>query len=101
MNTDGFDKKGTHWWNFLDIHPKKEVFLFDSFGFSGLKKIIIQDDRKIIITLLYDLKKFNKADNKITLISIKFSMSEFDKVKKNSQVINNKKLNKKSRNNIK
>ena len=43
---------------------------------------MIQDDRKIISTLLYDLKKFNKAGKKIKLISITFSMSEFEKIKK-------------------
>ena len=37
MNTDRRDKKGTHWWSFLDLHPKKEIFLFDSFGFEGFK----------------------------------------------------------------
>ena len=36
INTDRFDKKGTHWWSFLYIYPRKEVFLFDGFGFSGL-----------------------------------------------------------------
>ena len=37
MNTDHSYKKGTHWWSFLDLHPKKEIFLFDSFGFEGFK----------------------------------------------------------------
>ena len=41
MNADGSDKKGTHWWSFLDQHPKKEIFLFDSFGFKGFKEFII------------------------------------------------------------
>ena len=35
MNTDQSDKKGTHWWNFLDFHPKKEIFKFDSFVFKS------------------------------------------------------------------
>ena len=80
-------KKGTHWWSFLDIHPKNEVLLFDSFGFNGLKEFIIQDDEKTIKTLLYDLKKFNKVDDKITLISIKYSMSEFEELKKLSNIL--------------
>ena len=33
MSTDPSDKKCTDWWNFFDLHPKKEIFLFDSFGF--------------------------------------------------------------------
>ena len=35
MNTDRSDKKGTHCWSFLDLHSKKEIFLFDSFGFEA------------------------------------------------------------------
>ena len=26
MNIDRSNKKGTHWWSFLDSHPKKEIF---------------------------------------------------------------------------
>ena len=33
MNTDRFDKTGKHWWSFLHLHERKEIFLFDSFGF--------------------------------------------------------------------
>ena len=82
MNTERFDKKGTHWWSFLNIHPAKEVILFDSFGFSGLNEFVIQGDKKIINTLLYDFKKFNKSDDKITIISVKFSMLEYKEIKK-------------------
>ena len=35
INTDQSDKKGTHWWSFLDFHPKKEIFKFDSFVFKS------------------------------------------------------------------
>ena len=31
INTDRSNKKDTHWWSFIDLHPKKEIFLFDSF----------------------------------------------------------------------
>ena len=72
MNTDRNDKKGTQWWNFLRIYPKKEVLPFDSFGFVALKEFIIQEDKKLINTLLYDLEKFDKSDIKITLISLIF-----------------------------
>ena len=37
MNRDPSNKKGTHWWSFLGLYPKKEVFLFNSFGFDGFK----------------------------------------------------------------
>ena len=32
MNTDRSDKKGTYWWSFLDLHPKKKSSMFDNFG---------------------------------------------------------------------
>lgn len=38
-NTDRLNKDGTHWQSVLDLHARKEIFLFDSFGFSGLKKL--------------------------------------------------------------
>ena len=81
MNTDRSDKNGTHWWSFLDLHPKKEIFLFDSFGFTGLKKFIIDNDEKLINKVLFNLKKFNKNDRKITLISLTFSMGQYEKIK--------------------
>ena len=44
MNTGRSDQKGKHWWRLLELHNKKTIFLFDSFGFHGLiasiKKII-------------------------------------------------------------
>ena len=78
MNTDRYNTKRTRLWSFLDIH-KKKVFLFDNFGIAALKELTIQDDRKIINILLYNLKIFNKSDNKITLISLIFLMKDFEK----------------------
>ena len=57
MNTNQSNKKGTHWWSFLDLHPKKEIFLSDSFDF---KEIILQDDRNIINKILCALKRLMK-----------------------------------------
>ena len=81
MNTDRSDRAGTQWWSFLDLHHKKEIFLFDSFGFQGFKKFIIDNDRKVLNKVLFGLNKFQKSDHKITLISVKFSMSEYEKIK--------------------
>ena len=87
MNTDRSDKTGTHWWSFLDLHKKKkEIFLFDSFGFEGLKKFIIDNDRKILNKVLFNLNKFQKIDGKITLISTKFSMLQYEKIKDMKQL---------------
>ena len=37
MNTGRVNKKGTHWWSLLHTH--RNIFLFDSFGFTGLKSL--------------------------------------------------------------
>ena len=57
MNTYCSDKKGTHWWSFPDLHPKKEILLFDGFGFEGFKEFLLQDDRKTLNKILYGIKK--------------------------------------------
>ena len=75
-------KIGTHWCNFLDLHARKEIFLFDSFGFEGFKEFILDNDKNILNKILYDIKKFNKKDNKISLITLKLSISEYGKIKK-------------------
>ena len=80
MNTDRSDRVGTHWWSFLDLHLKKEIFLFDSFGFEGLKKFIIDNDKKLLNKVLFNLNNFKKSDRKITLISLNFSMREYEKI---------------------
>ena len=86
MNTDRSDKAGTHWWSFLDLHPKKEIFLFDSFGFEGFSKFIIDNDIKTLNKILFGIKKFKREDKKITLITLKFSMKEYEKIKTGHQL---------------
>ena len=63
---------------FSKYSSKKEIFLFDSFGFSGLKEFIIQNDINITDKIMYDLKKFNSVDKKITLILVKISIKEYN-----------------------
>ena len=65
---------------------KKEIYLFDSFGFEGLKKFIIDNDKKILNKVLFNLDKFQKNDLKITLISTKFSMLQYEKIKDMKQL---------------
>ena len=38
MNTYRANKKGTHWWDFLDLHPRK---------FGGFKELKAQDNKTI------------------------------------------------------
>ena len=58
MNTDQSNKNGMHWWSFLDLHPRKEIFLFDSFGFEEFKEFIINNDRKTLNKFYSKLKNF-------------------------------------------
>ena len=60
MNTDRSDRSGTHWWSFLDLHKKKDIFLFDSFGFEGLKKFKIDNNKKLLNKVLFNLNRFGK-----------------------------------------
>ena len=71
-----------HRWNFLDLHARKVIFLFDSFNFEGFKEFILDNDKNILNKIIYDIKKFNKKDNKISLITLKLSISEYGKIKK-------------------
>ena len=59
---------------------KKEIFLFDSFGIEGFKEFILRDDQKIFNKILYSIEKFNKKDNKITVITLRLSMKEYEKI---------------------
>ena len=69
------------WWSFLDLHPKKEIFLFYSFGFEAFKEFILKVDQEVLNKILYGTEKFSKRDNKITLITLKFSIHKHGKIK--------------------
>ena len=55
--------------------------MFDNFGFEGFKEFVIQDNQKIINKIFYGVQKFDKKDNKITLVTLKFSIPEYKKLK--------------------
>ena len=42
----------------------------------------MNDDKKVINRIFYDLKKFNVPNNKLTLVIIKFSIEEYEKIKR-------------------
>ena len=65
MNTGRSDKSGTHWWSCLDLHEKKEIFLFDSFGFTGFEKFVIDNDENILNKILSDSRNFKKRTKKL------------------------------------
>ena len=55
--------------------------MFDSFGFKGFREFIIQDDQKIINTIFYGVEKLDKKYRKITLLTLRFSVPEYKKLK--------------------
>ena len=55
--------------------------MFDNFGFEGFNEFVIQDDQKIINKIFYGVQKFDKKDNQITLVTLKFSIPEYKKLK--------------------
>ena len=81
MNTDQSSKNSTHWWSFLDLHPRKNFFLFDSFWIDRFKEFIINNDRKTHNKILFGIEKFFKKDNKVTVVTLKFSMREYEKIR--------------------
>ena len=67
---------GTHWWSFLNIAPSVLLF-FDSFGISGIKDFIVSDDKKIVGKVLKRLEMAEKKNNKLALVTLKFSMNSY------------------------
>ena len=74
------DESGTHWWSILNISPKSEILLIDSFGITGMKRFIAQGNKKIIGKVLKWLELSNRKDNKLTLVKLKYSMNGCDKL---------------------
>ena len=83
LNTERTNSPGTHWWSILNIYPRKQLFLFDSYGFLGFKAFIEQDDCGLINKILYNTKKFNKNDNIVNLVTVTFSGENYEKLSQN------------------
>ena len=81
FNTDKESEPGKHWWSFLDIHPKNNLFLFDSFGLEGFKLFVVDNDKQIINDLLFNFKKCkSKSNQKLTLCNMKFCVETWQKM---------------------
>ena len=83
LNKGRSNLPGTHWWSILNTYPKKQLFLFDSYGFLGFTVFIEQDDGDIINKILYNTKKFIKKDNIVTLVTVTFSRKNCEKLNQN------------------
>ena len=81
FNTDKENELGVHWWSFMDIHPKNNLFLFDSFGIEGFKLFIVDNDQDIINELPYKFKKCEiKSIQKLKLCTMKFCVGTCQKM---------------------
>ena len=73
FKTDKENQPGVHWWSFLDINPKNNLFLFGPLGIEGLKFFIVDDDQDIINELFYNFKKCeSKSNQKLKLCTMRF-----------------------------
>ena len=87
FNTDKENEPGVHWWSFLDIDRKRNLFLFDLFGLEGFKHFIVNNDQQIINWLLYNFGKCKiKSNEKLTLCSMKFCVETWEKCSKKQKV---------------
>ena len=81
FNTDKESEPGKHWWSFLDIHPKNNLFLFDSFGLEGFKLFVVDNNEQIINDFLFNFKKCeSKSNQKLTLCNMKFCVETWKKM---------------------
>ena len=86
FNTDKENEPGIHWWSFMDIHPKNNLFLFDSFGVECFKLFIENNDQKIINELLYNFRKCkSKSNQKLKLCTMKFCVETWQKIPQKNQ----------------
>ena len=63
-NTDDSSKSGTLWWSILDLEPRTDIFLFDSYGIEGLWHFIFQYDKEIVDKILVGIGKMDRSDKK-------------------------------------
>ena len=80
------DKAGAHSWNIFNLHLRKEILLFDSFGLSDLKSIITQYAKKVKNKILFGLEKFKMANDKLTLKRKSFPKINFKKWTKKESI---------------
>ena len=89
FNAERENEPGVHWWSFIDINPKNNLFLFDSFGLEGFKLFIVNNNQDIINELLYNFKKCEgKPIQKLKLCTIKFCVETLQKMSKKKRPIN-------------
>ena len=76
LNTD--KDSGTHWCSTLHISPKSELLFLDAFWISGMKRFIIDDDKKTVRKVLKELELAVRKDDQLILMKLKFSMTGYN-----------------------
>ena len=77
-NTNKSDESSRHQWSILNISTKNDILLFDLLGITGMKRFIVQGDKKVVGKVLKGIDLADRKDNK-TLIKLKFSMNRYDR----------------------
>ena len=81
FNTDRENEPGIHWWSFVDINLKNNLFLFDPLGIQGLKFFIVDDGQDIINELLYNFRKCeSKSNQKLKLCTMTLCVETWQKM---------------------
>ena len=82
FNTDNHNEPEQHCGSFLDIDPKGNLFLFNSFGLEGFKLFIVNNDEDIVDKLLYNFQKckLEPATQKLQLCAMKFCVWTWQKL---------------------
>ena len=73
---------------FLIFIQKKDLLLFNSFGFVAFKQFIIDNDSAIIDKMFFNLKIKTQSINHINLVSLTFSIEAYKKIKEKSSLEN-------------
>ena len=60
MNTDRSNKKSTHWWSFLNLHPKKKIFYLTALVLMISKNFYYKLITRVLIKFFMELKNPKK-----------------------------------------
>ena len=65
---------------------KKKYFYLTVLVLRGSKNFLLQDDRITLNKILYGIKKIEKKYKKATIITLNFSMTEYEKIKNANRI---------------
>ena len=77
-----------HWTSIINLHHKKAIFLFDSFGIIGLRNFIIQTDENIVQKVAHGIKTLTQTNNKITIGRENFPGTTYSVLEEEEEISN-------------